>query len=143
MIRSGRNGSLARSTLHFVTPTKRNISNSAFLSAFRASLPRTKSLNRTSCLKLNISKPFSYSLPRFSSTVNPHDRVNTEEEKAAGESVIEPSPETVSLDSSVRQVFHEKETEEPEKDEDMLAGVYSDIVSTSQPERVFVEAGPH
>ena len=42
---------------------------------------------------------------------------------------MEAHPETVSLDSSVRQVFKEKGNEEPEDEEAMLAGVYSDWVS--------------
>ena len=41
---------------------------------------------------------------------------------------IEPHPEEVTASSSVHQVFAEKGVEEPEKDEDMLAGVKADLV---------------
>lgn len=41
---------------------------------------------------------------------------------------IEPHPEEVTASSSVHQVFAEKGVEEPEKDEDMLAGVKADFV---------------
>ena len=41
---------------------------------------------------------------------------------------IEPHPEEVTAVSSIHQVFAEKGVEEPEKDEDMLAGVKADLV---------------
>lgn len=46
---------------------------------------------------------------------------------------MEPHPEEVSSISTVHQVFAEKGVEEPEKDEDMLAGVKADLVSSSSP----------
>ena len=46
---------------------------------------------------------------------------------------IEPHPEEVSVDSSVHQVFHEKGTNDEEEDVEMLAGVWSDIVSNPGP----------
>ena len=42
---------------------------------------------------------------------------------------IEAHPEEVSAVSSVHQVFAEKGVEEPEQEEDMLAGVKADLVS--------------
>lgn len=44
---------------------------------------------------------------------------------------MEAHPEEVSSISTVHQVFAEKGVEEPEKDEDMLAGVKADLVSSS------------
>ena len=41
---------------------------------------------------------------------------------------MEPHPNEVSAVSSVHQVFGEKGVEEPEKEEDMLAGVKEDLV---------------
>jgi hypothetical protein len=52
------------------------------------------------------------------------------EEKALGEERLEAHPEEVSAVSSVHQVSHEKATEDPEEDIDMLAGVKSDLVSS-------------
>lgn len=46
---------------------------------------------------------------------------------------IEPHPEEVTATSSVHQVFAEKGVEEPEKDEDMLAGVKADLVGFFYP----------
>ena len=45
------------------------------------------------------------------------------------EEKLESHPEEVSVSSSIHQVFHEKGVEDAEKDEDMLAGVKSDLVS--------------
>lgn len=88
----------------------------------------TQSYRRPSSLKLAIRSPFSDSI-RHASSIKPVDKINPKEEKESGSAVIEADPETVSLDSSVRQVFKEKDTEEPEEEEEMLAGVYSDWVS--------------
>ena len=49
--------------------------------------------------------------------------------------MLEPHPEEVSVNSSVHLAFEEKATEEPEKDVEMLAGVWSDIVRSTQQTR--------
>ena len=56
------------------------------------------------------------------------DEIDKKREEKLAHSEIEPHPEAVSADSSVRHVFREEGTEEPEKDIDMLAGVKSDLV---------------
>lgn len=126
MLRSGRNGSLARS-LRSLTQSKRT-SYLAVEIPLRASVLHTQSYPRPSSLKLTLRKPFSDSI-RYASSIKPVDKVNPKDEKESGSAVIEAHPETVSLDSSVRQVLTEKDTEEPEVEEEMLAGVYSDWVS--------------
>lgn len=123
MLRSGCNSSLARS-IRFLTQSKRTSS----FAARRASVLHTQSYRRPSSLELALRSPFSDSI-RHASSIKPVDKINPKEEKESGSAVIEAHPETVSLDSSVRQVFKEKDTEEPEVEEEMLAGVYSDWVS--------------
>lgn len=123
MLRSGCNSSLARS-IRFLTQSKRTSS----FAALRASVLHTQSYRRPSSLELALRSPFSDSI-RYASSIKPVDKINPKEEKESGSAVIEAHPETVSLDSSVRQVFKEKDTEEPEVEEEMLAGVYSDWVS--------------
>lgn len=123
MLRSGCNSSLARS-IRFLTQSKRTSS----FAALSASVLHTQSYRRPSSLELALRSPFSDSI-RHASSIKPVDKINPKEEKESGSAMIEAHPETVSLDSSVRQVFKEKDTEEPEVEEEMLAGVYSDWVS--------------
>ena len=56
------------------------------------------------------------------------DEIDKKREEKLAHSEIEPHPEAVSADSSVRHVFREEGTGEQEKDIDMLAGVKSDLV---------------
>lgn len=79
---------------------------------------------------------------RYASSIKPVDKINPKEEKESGSAVIEAHPEAVSLDSSVRQVFKEKGKEEPEEEEEMLAGVYSDWVSVPPAERTCRSQSP-
>lgn len=133
MFRSGRHGCLARSTLRFITSSNRRTSSFAVVSAQKASILRTQSSGRPSSLALAIHKPWSTSLQRYASTINPDDQVDLKAEKETGNQVIQPHPEEVSVDSSVRQVFHEKGKPDEEEDIEMLAGVWSDIVSKFEP----------
>lgn len=79
---------------------------------------------------------------RHASSIKPVDKINPKEEKESGSAVMEAHPETVSLDSSVRQVFKEKDKEEPEEEEEMLAGVYSDWVSVPPAVRTYRSQSP-
>lgn len=102
----------------------------------------TQSYRRHYSTKLALQKPFSNSV-RYVSSIKPVDKINHKEEKESGSAVMEAHPETVSLDSSVRQVFREKDKEEPEDDEAMLAGVYSDWVSVPTAWRILHIAATH
>ena len=86
-----------------------------------------------SSLALTIHKPPNHSLQRFASTLEPVSLVDHKAEEKVAKKKIEPHPEEVSVDSSVHQVFHEKGTNDEEEDIEMLAGVWSDIVSHSGP----------
>ncbi|KAL8946217.1 MAG: hypothetical protein Q9183_007934, partial [Haloplaca sp. 2 TL-2023] len=58
----------------------------------------------------------------------PYDHIDEKHEKQLRKKELTPHPEEVSEDSSVHQIFHEKGVPDAEKDdEDMLAGVYSDV----------------
>ena len=76
------------------------------------------------------SRPVTLALQRYASTkdVNPYDNIDEKSEAKVARSEIEPEPELVSTDSSVRHVFGEEGVEEQEKDTDMLAGVKQDMV---------------
>lgn len=102
----------------------------------------TQSYSRHSNTKLATLKPFSTSV-RYASSIKPVDKINHKEENESGSAVIEAHPETVSLDSSVRQVFKEKGKEEQEDDEPMLAGVYSDWVSVPTAGRTLYITATH
>lgn len=126
MLRSGRNCPLARS-VRSLTQSKR-YSSLAVEIPLKAAVLHTQSYRRLSSTKLTLQKPFSNSV-RYASFIKPVDKINHKEEKESRSAVMEAHPETVSLDSSIRQVFKEKGKEEPEDEEPMLAGVYSDWVS--------------
>ena len=86
---------------------------------------------RPKSLALTLYKPFGTSLQRCATNPrSPLDKIDRKHEEAVEHEAIEVHPEEVSASSSVHQIFHEKGTEEPEKDEDMLAGVKSDFVSS-------------
>lgn len=140
MLRSGRNGLLARS-VRSLTQSKR-CSSFVIEIPLRAAVLHTQSYRQHSSTKLALLKPFSNSV-RYASSIKPVDEINLKEEKESGSAVIEAHPETVSLDSSVRQVFKEKDKEEPDDDEPMLAGVYSDWVSLPTALRTLNIAATH
>lgn len=71
-------------------------------------------------------QPFSTSLQRYAS---PYDKVDTKHEDQVEHEKLEAHPDQVSSTSSVHQIFHEHGVPDKAKDEDMLAGVWSDWVS--------------
>ncbi len=74
-------------------------------------------------------KPFGTALQRYATTSGtPFDHIDEKHEKDVAKSELEPHPDEVSTTSSVHQIFHEKGVEEGERDEDMLAGVWQDLV---------------
>lgn len=136
MLRSGPARSLARSTIHRTSsPGTRKISN------LIPHTPKSPTLHaggfkRQTSLALATYRPLSTSLQRLASATAPFDEPDKKElqhEKAVAKEELVPHPEEVSTDSSVHQLFHEKGTGDQEQEEDMLAGVYSDLVSQSEP----------
>ena len=87
-------------------------------------------------LALTIRKPLTTSLVRYQSTIN----------KAAEEEyrkhTLQPHPETVSTDSSVRPVTSEFGVDDPEPDVDMMAGAKSDFVGTHGFSAIFSKVMP-
>ena len=79
-------------------------------------------------LSLALHKPASLSLRRYASTGSPIEGADTKLEKQAAKEKLEKHPESVSVASSVRQVFHEEGVPDEEKSEDMMAGIKSDMV---------------
>ena len=79
---------------------------------------------------MTVYKPFATGLQRYATTTSgtPFDHIDKRQEKDLAQNELEPHPEEVSSSSSVHQIFHEKGVEEEEKDEDMLAGVWADLV---------------
>lgn len=133
MIRSGCSSTLARSSLRYVpSTTSRTTTSLARANAVRKSVSLDIALHKPSPLALALQKPFSTSVQRYATHPgNPFDKIDKKHEQKVEHEVLEPEPEHVSSTSSVHQVFHEKATEEPEKDEDMLAGVKADLVGFS------------
>ncbi|MCJ1443660.1 MAG: hypothetical protein MMC23_004160 [Stictis urceolatum] len=78
-------------------------------------------------LSLALHKPASLSLRRYASTGSPIEGADTKLEKQAAKEKLEKHPESVSVASSVRQVFHEEGVPDEEKSEDMMAGIKSDM----------------
>ncbi len=129
MIRSGGAASLSRASLRYVSSTSaRSTSNLAHTSTLRQQAPRFIGAQSRAPLALIPHKPFSTSLQRYAT--NPFDKIDKKHEEVVEHEKIEAHPEEVSINSSVHQVFAEKGVEEPEKEEDMLAGVKADIVSS-------------
>jgi hypothetical protein len=131
MLRSGPARSLSRSTLRLVTSSGgRTTISFACRDARSKSAVYLVSSRQPGDLSLTVHKPFSTALQRYATTSGtPFDHTDQKHEKAVAKTEIEPHPEEVSTVSSVHQVFQEKGVEEPEKDEDMLAGVWEDLVS--------------
>ena len=95
------------------------------------------SLRRPSRLAINPHKPISAALQRYATTVptgpgTPFDHIDKKHEQEVAKSPLEPHPDEVSVDSSVRHVFREEGVENKEDDIDMLAGVKSDLVGSMQ-----------
>ncbi len=130
MLRSGPARSLSRSTLRLVSSS--TTTSFAYRKALPKSAARLLGPQQPASLSLTVHKPFSTALQRYATITpgNPADHIDKTHEKEIAKTEIEAHPEEVSTASSVHQVFHEKGVEEPEKDEDMLAGVWQDLVSS-------------
>lgn len=136
MIRSGHAASLTRSSLrHVPSSTARTKSSLAHTYPLNRQKPRGLSLRKASPLALTLQQPFCTSLQRYATPTGPGkpiDKIDKKHEEVVEMEKLETHPEEVSADSSVHQIFQEKGVEEPEKDEDMLAGVYADLVGVAQ-----------
>ena len=111
-----------------IKPIARSNSSLAYQNGFKPALIRLPQGKMSALLGITVSKPFSASLQRYAST---YDKIDKKHEDRVEHEKIQAHPEQVSSTSTVHQVFHEQGIEEPEKDEDMLAGVWSDWVSPS------------
>ncbi|KAL8850409.1 MAG: hypothetical protein Q9221_004641 [Calogaya cf. arnoldii] len=132
MLRSGRASSLTRSVLR--SNTLRGTRNTSHWTSQTSKpvIPLKVRLGQSTSLALTAYRPLSTSLQRRAVAPpkhpeSPYDNIDPKHEQAVAKGELEPHPEEVSLNSSVHQVFQEKGVPETEKDEDMLAGVYSDI----------------
>lgn len=133
LVRSRHAASLVRSKLRSLTNTStRSAASLARPNGSRLEPCRTLTPQKPVTLHLTVRKPFSTALQRYqthTTTASPYDHIDPKEEKAAAQEKLEVNPDDVSSTSTVHQVFHEKGVEEPEKEEDMLAGVKQDLVS--------------
>ncbi|KAL8657724.1 MAG: hypothetical protein Q9226_001623 [Calogaya cf. arnoldii] len=132
MLRSGRASSLTRSVLR--SNTLRSTRNTSHLTSQTSKpvIPLNARFSQSTSLALTAYRPLSTSLQRCAVAPpkhpeSPYDNIDPKHEKAIAKGELEPHPEEVTLNSSVHQVFQEKGVPETEEDEDMLAGVYSDI----------------
>ena len=89
-----------------------------------SSVPVSRSKKPTN-VAVTTFKPFSTSIQRYA---GPFDHVDKKHEDVVEHEKLEAHPDQVSTTSSVHQIFHEQGVEDKEKDEDMLAGVWSDWV---------------
>ena len=76
-------------------------------------------------------------LQRYATTTHPgpgtpYDHIDKKHEAKVANKEIESHPEEVSTHSSVRYVLGEEGVEDKESDVDMLAGVKSDLVGSSE-----------
>lgn len=133
MLRPGHAASLTRSSIRFVRASNsRAATGLAGGYGLKSELPRYLRSRKPVSLAVTIRKPLSTSLQCYATQPGtPFDHIDKKHEKAVAQEELEPRPEQVSTTSSVHQVFHEKGVEEPEKDEDMLAGVKEDLVGTA------------
>ena len=129
MLRSGRASSLARSVLRSNMLHRTRNASQLTSQTSKPLIPLNVRFKQSTGFALIAYRPLSTSLQRCAARPeSPHDHIDQKHEKAIGKHELEPHPEEVSLASSVHQVFEEKGVPDTEKDEDMLAGVYSDIV---------------
>ena len=137
LIRSRHAASLARSNLRsLTTPSTRSTASLARRNGTRSETCRNLTPRTPVTLDLAIRKPLSTSLQRYqthTTTASPFDHIDKKEEKAAAKEKLEVNPEDVSETSSVHELFHEKGVEDPEREEDMLAGVKQDLVGLIAP----------
>ena len=126
MLRSCHASSLARSSLRSVTRSSiRGHVNNATRDGLISPLNRLVNHRSPVTTALSVYKPFSTSLLRLAQT---YDKIDRKHEEELEHEKLVPHPEEVSPTSTVHEVFHEKGVEDPEKDEDMLAGMKSDWV---------------
>ncbi|KAI4178787.1 MAG: hypothetical protein LQ348_005536 [Seirophora lacunosa] len=132
MLRSGPARSLARFTVRSTTSRASCKASTLVLPARKSPFVLVEGIKRPTSLALIAYRPLSTSLQRCATTtggppfVEP-DKKELQHEKTVAKEELEPHPEEVNSGSSVHQVFHEKGTPDEEKEEDMLAGVYSDL----------------
>lgn len=126
MLRSCRTTSVTSNTFRSVTKfASRNTASLTIKKDLKPSNLKLPLRNRAVTLALTPYKPFSISLERYASQV---DKIDRKHESELKQEKVVPHPEEVSTTSTVRDIFHEKGVEAEEKDEPMLAGVYSDWV---------------
>ncbi|KAK4986729.1 hypothetical protein LTR50_005107 [Elasticomyces elasticus] len=73
-----------------------------------------------------LARPIATSLVRFAS-FDPMDKIDKKREEQISAQKLNVSPDTVTMDSSTHPIFGEVNTEEVEKDTDMMAGVRNDL----------------
>ena len=131
MLRSGGAASLSRASLRYISSTgARTTRNLAYASILPKQAPRSVDVQSRATLALVPHKPFSTSLQRYATHPGtPYDKIDTKHEEEVEHEKLEVHPDEVSESSSVHQVFHEQGVEEEQPEEDMLAGVKSDLVS--------------
>ena len=130
MIRTRLAASLARSNLRcLAAPPSRTATGLAWANGSKANALRVPAAKKQYDLALAIHRPFSSSVQRYQSGgASPYDHIDKKHELALEREKLEAHPDEVSEASSVHGVFSEKGVEEPQKDEDMLAGVKEDLV---------------
>ena len=131
MLRSGGAASLSRASLRYVSSTStRTTRHLTYASILPRQAPRSVDVQHRVPSALVPHKPFSTSLQRYATQPgNPYDKIDTKHEEEVEHEKLEVHPDEVSESSTVHQVFHEKGVEEEPPEEDMLAGVKSDLVS--------------
>lgn len=129
MLRSGGAASLSRASHRYVSCTgARTISGLTYASTLQKPKSRLVGVQNSKPLALVAHKPFTTSLQRYATHPGtPFDKIDKKHEEEVEYEKIVPHPEEVSGTSSVHELFHEKGIDEVEKDEDMLAGVKSDL----------------
>ncbi|MDI1491863.1 MAG: hypothetical protein OHK93_003074 [Ramalina farinacea] len=129
MIRSKHAAALARSNLRcLATPPTRTATSLAWANGSRANGLGVPTAKRYYDLALAVRRPLSTSVQRYQSGgASPYDHIDKKHELALEREKLEAHPDEVSEASSVHGVFSEKGVEEPEKNEDMLAGVKEDL----------------
>lgn len=101
---------------------------SAFVASRNAPQLSSKLCTLSNSRPTAVSKPMTLALARFASN-KPIDNIDSEREKSLGKQKLEPTPETVSVDSSTHPVFGEVGLKEDhEHDADMMAGIKNDMV---------------
>ena len=133
MLQSRAAVSLSRASLRHVSSTRAcTTRNLTYASILPKQAPHSVHVQSRATLALVPHKPFSTSLQRYATHPgNPYDKIDTKHEEEVEHEKLEEHPEEVTESSSVHQVFHEKGAEQEQPEEDMLAGLKSDLVSLS------------